>query len=264
MVPNPQLCCMFSVSLCERYSSFMASLYPGIMGSTGSGRGNLIDKLAELEGAKAPHGIGSNTQDIRECEDSVRHSEAKNHKADPFMLEEAHKVTGVLVWHLKYVCPGSVGLERTNDINLTRELHKVQAYLLYCQQLLQDFYKSVDFVKNTPNPAMQGDEDELNSAELLAREVDNLLSEMGRLEGQRTMQSDRLKNVMQLAFATVNTEDSRAMKRLTEGSMRGSAAMKQISYLTMVFLPTSLIACLRNERCGNQSRHLRNLSKQIL
>ncbi|KAI5996939.1 hypothetical protein EDD15DRAFT_2246847 [Pisolithus albus] len=114
--------------------------------------------------------------------------------------------------------------------------------LLYYQQLLQDFHKSVDFVKNTPNPAMQGDEDELNSAELLAREVDNLLSEIARLEGQRTMQSDRLKNVMQLAFATVNIEDSRAMKRLTEGSMRGSAAMKQISYLTMVFLPASLIA----------------------
>ncbi|KAI6131035.1 hypothetical protein EDD16DRAFT_1700414 [Pisolithus croceorrhizus] len=130
----------------------------------------------------------------------------------------------------------------TNDINLTRELHKVQAYLLYYQQLLQDFHKSVDFVKLTPNPAMHGDEDEASSAALLEREVDNLLSEIGRLEGQRTMQSDRLKNVMQLAFATVNIEDSRAMKKLTEASMRDSAAMKQISYLTMIFLPASLIA----------------------
>ncbi|KAI6127961.1 hypothetical protein EDD16DRAFT_1551259 [Pisolithus croceorrhizus] len=130
----------------------------------------------------------------------------------------------------------------TNDINLTRELHKVQAYLLYYQQLLQDFHKSVDFVKLTPNPAMHGDEDEDHSKMLLEREVDNLLSEIGRLEGQRTMQSDRLKNVMQLAFATVNIEDSRAMKKLTEASMRDSAAMKQISYLTMIFLPASLIA----------------------
>ncbi|KAI5996998.1 hypothetical protein EDD15DRAFT_2412655 [Pisolithus albus] len=53
MVPNPQLCCMFSVSLYDRYSSFAASLYPRIMGSTGSGRSNFIDKLAEPEGAKA-------------------------------------------------------------------------------------------------------------------------------------------------------------------------------------------------------------------
>ncbi|KAI5996504.1 cora-like Mg2+ transporter protein-domain-containing protein [Pisolithus orientalis] len=130
----------------------------------------------------------------------------------------------------------------TNDINLTRELHKVQAYLLHYQQLLQDFHKSVDFVRNSPNPAMDCDKDKDNSAELLAREVDNLLSEINRLEGHRTMQSDRLKNVMQLAFATVNIEDSRAMKRLTEASMRDSAAMKQISYLTMIFLPASLIA----------------------
>ncbi|KAI6002549.1 cora-like Mg2+ transporter protein-domain-containing protein [Pisolithus marmoratus] len=116
----------------------------------------------------------------------------------------------------------------TNDINLTRELHKMQAYLLHCQQLLQDFHKSVEFVKNTPNPAMDDEEDKDFSAQLLAREVDNLLSEIGRLEGQRTILSDRLKNVMRLAFATVNMEDSRAMKR--------------ISYLTMIFLPASLIA----------------------
>ncbi|KAI6033673.1 hypothetical protein PISMIDRAFT_686708 [Pisolithus microcarpus 441] len=66
MVPNPQSCCMFSVSLYERYSSFTASLYPRIMESMGSGRSNFIDKLAEPEGAKAPHGVGSRTRDIRD------------------------------------------------------------------------------------------------------------------------------------------------------------------------------------------------------
>ncbi|KAI5996503.1 hypothetical protein F5J12DRAFT_785455 [Pisolithus orientalis] len=119
---------------------------------------------------------------------------------------------------------------RTNDINWTRELHKVQAYLLHYQQLLQDFHKSVDFVKNTPNPAMECDEDKDDSAKLLKGEANNLLSEISRLEGHRT------------AFATVNIEESRDMKRLTAASMRDSAAMKQISYLTMIFLPASLIA----------------------
>ncbi|KAI6033615.1 hypothetical protein PISMIDRAFT_276021 [Pisolithus microcarpus 441] len=66
MVPNPQLCRMFSASLYERYSSFTASLYPRIMGSVGFGRSNFIDKLAELEGARAPHGVGSHTWDIRD------------------------------------------------------------------------------------------------------------------------------------------------------------------------------------------------------
>ncbi|KAG6328787.1 hypothetical protein ID866_10302 [Astraeus odoratus] len=127
----------------------------------------------------------------------------------------------------------------TNDIDLTRELHKVEAHLLYYRQLLQDFKKSIDFVRDTPNPAMEGIDD---SAALMKTEVDSLLSEIERLEGQRKMQSDRLQNVMRLAFATVNIEVSRAMQSLTEASMRDSAAIKQISYLTMIFLPASLIA----------------------
>ncbi|KAI5985468.1 hypothetical protein EDD15DRAFT_1631038 [Pisolithus albus] len=66
---------MFSVSLYEHYSSFAASPHPRIMGFTGSGRGNVchriiceqfIDKLAEAEGARTPHGVGSRTRDIRE------------------------------------------------------------------------------------------------------------------------------------------------------------------------------------------------------
>ncbi|KAI5985474.1 hypothetical protein EDD15DRAFT_1631233 [Pisolithus albus] len=65
MVPNPQLCCMFSFSLYERYSSFTASLYSGTMGSTSpSGRGNFVHELAELEGARAPHDVGSRTRNV--------------------------------------------------------------------------------------------------------------------------------------------------------------------------------------------------------
>ncbi|KAI5996929.1 hypothetical protein EDD15DRAFT_384478 [Pisolithus albus] len=96
MVPNPQLCCMFSVSL---YSSFTTSLDPGHIRSKGSGRGNFIDSFAEPEGARAPRGVGSRTRDIREHEDSARHSEAKNHRADLAMLAEAEKVIEVPVWH---------------------------------------------------------------------------------------------------------------------------------------------------------------------
>jgi len=51
-----------------------------------------------------------------------------------------------------------------------------------------------------------------------------------------------LTNVMQLAFSSVNIEDSKQMKWLTEAAVRDSAAMKQISYLTMVFLPASFVA----------------------
>ncbi|KAI5994002.1 hypothetical protein EDD15DRAFT_873557 [Pisolithus albus] len=43
-----------------------------IMGSTGSGRRNFIDKLMEVEGAKAPRGVESFTQDMKEYSVKLR------------------------------------------------------------------------------------------------------------------------------------------------------------------------------------------------
>jgi len=134
----------------------------------------------------------------------------------------------------------------TTNLGHTRELHKLQAHLLYYQQLLRDFRKSVEFVRDTPNPAM--DDDSISDSEreiskkLLVQESDNLLGEIERLEKQRQIQSDRLKNAMALAFSTVNIEDSRTMKELTHATLRDSAAMKLVSYLTMIFLPASYLS----------------------
>lgn len=134
----------------------------------------------------------------------------------------------------------------TNNINLTRKLHIIQAHLLQYQSLLQDFQKSVEFLHKTPNPAMDSDQyspdERKDSMVLMERECANLLSEIGRLEARRLLQSSRLKNVMDLAFATVNIEDSKHMRDLTEATVRDSGAMKQISYLTMIFLPASFTA----------------------
>jgi len=87
-------------------------------------------------------------------------------------------------------------------LKYTRELHKLQAHLFYYQQLLRDFRKSVEFVRDTPNPTM--DQDSISDLErevshaLLVKESMNLLSEIERLEKQRQIQSDRLKNAMDL------------------------------------------------------------------
>lgn len=120
----------------------------------------------------------------------------------------------------------------TNNINLTRKLHIIQAHLLHYQSLLQDFQKSVEFLHKTPNPAMDSDQysadERKDTMELMARECANLLSEIGRLENRRLLQSSRLKNVMDLAFATVNIEDSKHMRDLTEATVRDSGAMKQV------------------------------------
>lgn len=150
----------------------------------------------------------------------------------------------------------------TSNIKLTRKLHIIQAHLLHYQSLLQDFQKSVNFLQNTPNPAMDSDTyspvERKESIDLMAKECANLLSEIGRLENMRCMQSSRLKNVMELAFATVNIEDSKHMKKLTEATVRDSGAMKQISYLTMIFLPASFTAGVFgmnvNEITGSQGQ----------
>ncbi|KAG1883345.1 hypothetical protein F4604DRAFT_1920551 [Suillus subluteus] len=133
---------------------------------------------------------------------------------------------------------------QTNNTELTRDLHVLQAHLLHYQSLLHNFKVSVQFIAKTHNPAMESsDIYELHeSKELMKTESENLISEIDRLEKRRAILTNRLKNVMDLAFATVNLIDSKLTRRLTEATVRDSAAMKQISYLTMVFLPATFLA----------------------
>jgi Mg2+ and Co2+ transporter CorA len=126
--------------------------------------------------------------------------------------------------------------------DLNYNLHSLQAHLLQYQSLLHDFELSVTFVMETPNPAMEDSENKGTTEELMQRECKNLLSEIDRLRRRCEMFISRLKNATDLAFATVNIEDSRQTFRLTMATLRDSAAMKQISYLTMIFLPASFTA----------------------
>ncbi|KDQ11807.1 hypothetical protein BOTBODRAFT_46216 [Botryobasidium botryosum FD-172 SS1] len=130
----------------------------------------------------------------------------------------------------------------TNDLEFTYELHVIRAHLLSYASLLEDFRKSVVFIRDTHNPAMDCtsiDEETRNSDRtLLNKECGSLLSEIERLEMNRKMQDARLQNVMDLVhifnevdlkvFAAVNIGDSKAMKRL--------------SYITMIFLPATFLA----------------------
>ncbi|KAK1220123.1 hypothetical protein PQX77_017162 [Marasmius sp. AFHP31] len=77
---------------------------------------------------------------------------------------------------------------------------------------------------------------------MLKKESRILLNEIERLEMTSRMLDKRLGNIMQLAFSSVNIEDSRRMSHLAEAAGRDSAVMKQISYLTMVFLPATFVA----------------------
>ncbi|KAJ7439283.1 hypothetical protein B0H11DRAFT_2356366 [Mycena galericulata] len=125
-----------------------------------------------------------------------------------------------------HICSLESRVMATTDMTLTQQLHV------------------------TPNPVLEHPSDARSPetiafiTELMRKESANLLSEISRLEQSRSMQDNRLKNVMNLEFSSVNLVDSRRMRELTEATVRDSAAMKQIAYLTMFFLPASLAASI--------------------
>ncbi|KAF8584987.1 hypothetical protein K439DRAFT_1633120 [Ramaria rubella] len=148
-----------------------------------------------------------------------------------------------MLW--KHICQLEVDVVTTSNIRFTQELHRVRAHLLHYASLLEDFQQTVSFVLDTPNPAMgllSHDFEREFSRSLLEKECNNLSIQIKKLSSSRAMWEKRLANVMQLAFSSVNIEDSKHMQRLTEAAVRDSAAMKQVSYLTMVFLPASFVA----------------------
>jgi len=145
-----------------------------------------------------------------------------------------------------HICWLELQVMGATDMILTQQFHVVRAHLLHYASLLEDFRKSVAFVAETPNPLLAhlGTDDGVSVMELMRRESANLQNEIARLEQNRSMQDSRLKNVMELAFSSGALEDSRRMQKLTENAVRDSAAMKQISYLTMFFLPASFAAAV--------------------
>lgn len=83
---------------------------------------------------------------------------------------------------------------------MTNELHVIRAHQLHYSSLLESFRKTVQFILDTPNPALAGmdkTESDLTKG-MLERECRMLLNEIRRLDMSRKMQDKRLKNVMNL------------------------------------------------------------------
>jgi len=175
------------------------------------------------------------------------------------MFQKSQDPTLVLltfIWHTMYawdealenlyehICSLESRVITTAEMPITRELHVIRAHHLHYISLLDHYTKHINFIKFTPNPAMDSlcEEEREKSARLLKRECDNLLNEIKRLHNELNTQERRLKNVMDLVFSSVNISDSRCMRDMTAIAVRDSAAMKQISYLTMIFLPASFAA----------------------
>jgi Mg2+ and Co2+ transporter CorA len=161
-----------------------------------------------------------------------------------------------IVWHALYawdealetlythVCWLESQVIKSNDVLMTQELHIIRAHLLHWESLLEDLAKVITFLLKTPNPSLEHtpEPEREHSIALMKKECGNLDSEIHRLEKSRNMMDRRLKNVMNLVFSTVNIEDSSQMKKLTQAAVLDSAAMKQVAYLTMIFLPATFVA----------------------
>ncbi|KAL4268317.1 Cora superfamily [Pleurotus pulmonarius] len=157
----------------------------------------------------------------------------------------------------RHICYLESGVMSTNDPKMTHELHVIRAHILHYESLLGDFRKTIQFVEKIHNPALvnttvppssssatllNGANDEWK--DLLDKECEHMLSGVDRLEEALKMHDKRLRNVMNLTFSLVNIEDSKRMAALAEATGRDSAAMRQISSLTMIFLPASLVAAV--------------------
>ena len=107
-----------------------------------------------------------------------------------------------LCWYIYHFFAQESRVITTNDVALTYELHVIRAHLLHYTSLLRDFRKSVEFVRDTANPAM--DSEDIDDAtcdsdkELLNSECGNLLSEIHRLELSRDGVDDRVHNLQNL------------------------------------------------------------------
>ncbi|KAJ7243011.1 hypothetical protein C8J57DRAFT_1192045 [Mycena rebaudengoi] len=137
----------------------------------------------------------------------------------------------------------------TIDVTLTQQWHIVHTHLLHYASLLEDFRECVVFVANTPNPNGNAVSPPAPSPEtsafvtgLMRKESTNLLAQIARLERSRSMLDSRLKNIMDMANTIANLDEYKHMHQLTKAALRDSSAMKQIAYLTMVFLPASFTA----------------------
>lgn len=140
----------------------------------------------------------------------------------------------------RYIDKLEYGVLETADIHpLACKRHEVQAHLSYYQQLLLEFHESVEFIKWLPNPVMEAETEREESTKFVKSEADKLSREIRQLRYQILMQSARLRNITELAFATIHHEDSRALQRLTK---RSKHDMQLFAYFAMVFFPGIFMA----------------------
>ncbi|KAG6857495.1 hypothetical protein H0H87_002120 [Tephrocybe sp. NHM501043] len=103
------------------------------------------------------------------------------------------------------------------DTEPSQTLHNIHSHLLSYATMLRDFKKSVQFILETPDTTKNCDEEEGHT---MHRECNNLISEIDRLDLDRATHTERLKNLINLLFSSINIRDSEQMRRLTQVTVR--------------------------------------------
>ena len=87
-------------------------------------------------------------------------------------------------------------------IDLMKEVHAIRAHLLHYSSLLQRFTETVEFIRDTENPALESVVEEKNhTRRIMQRECHMLSNEIKILELSKSMQDGRLKNVLTLVYS---------------------------------------------------------------
>jgi len=79
----------------------------------------------------------------------------------------------------------------SRKLEYTQDLYNIRAHQLYYSSLIADMRKSVQFIEKTKNPIMTASPE-------LKRECGNILDVIRRLEQERSMQAERIQNIMHL------------------------------------------------------------------
>ncbi|KIL65408.1 hypothetical protein M378DRAFT_10794 [Amanita muscaria Koide BX008] len=150
----------------------------------------------------------------------------------------------IFLWHVMYAWEEAlhhlyehIGVLEITVVNTARrpltEVYIIRAHLLYYSSLLVIFKKVVQYILDTPNPALTPAQ-RSTSDPLMKGECNTLLEEIGRLKEKLQLQERRLNNVIQSIFTSVHISDGKIMQEMTEVALRTSTSM--------VFLPAIFVA----------------------
>ncbi|KAJ8073237.1 hypothetical protein PM082_020107 [Marasmius tenuissimus] len=162
----------------------------------------------------------------------------------------------LFIWHAIYswdevldtlsdhICWLERQAQKASNKGISRDLHNTCAHHLHYRSLLKDLRQTVLFIRDTPNPAMDSEPEELKlrGKRLLERECDIILIEIDRLDTASNLQDERLEDVMnQFRFVArmqaLNLHDGRldnVMNRfqaLARDIAKNIAAIKQAPFI---------------------------------